>query len=78
MHISRLNFLLEPEIAAANASYTKYATPNVAAQKFISTELLSDENLYPSEELLSRCDELGDIGSLVFLYDRLWTELKCS
>lgn len=73
-----LNFLLEPEIAAANAAHTRYATPNRAALKFISKELLGDSNLYPSEQLLSRCEELGDIGSLVFLYDRLWTELKCS
>jgi spermidine/putrescine transport system substrate-binding protein len=73
-----LNFMLEPKIAAANAKFTRYATPNQAAFDLVGDDLRSDTNLYPSEQLLSRCDELGDVGQLVFLYDRLWTELKCT
>ena len=73
-----LNFMLEPEVAAATASYTRYATPNAAALQLISEAMRNDRNLYPPESLLSRCEELADIGSMVFLYDRMWTELKCS
>lgn len=73
-----LNFLLEPEIAAANSNYTRYSTPNEKALSKIEPELLADKNLYPSDKVLDRCDQIGDIGSLLFLYDRLWTELKCS
>jgi len=73
-----INFMLEPEVAAATANYTRYATPNAAALKRINPELLSDKNLYPSEAVLSRCDEIADIGPLIFYYDRMWTELKCA
>lgn len=73
-----INFMLEPDIAAANASYTRYASPNSKALELIGSDQRSDPNLYPPESLLSKCDELSDIGKLIFLYDRLWTEIKCS
>ncbi len=73
-----LNFMLEPQVAAATAGYTRYATPNAPALKLIPEEMRQDHNLYPPESLLSKCEELGDVGSMVFLYDRMWTELKCS
>jgi spermidine/putrescine transport system substrate-binding protein len=73
-----LNFMMEPEIAAACANYTRYATPNEKAQKLIEPELLTDKNLYPPENILAKCEEIGDIGSMIFFYDQMWTELKCS
>lgn len=73
-----LNFMLEPEIAAANSNYTRYSTPNEKAMSKIDSELLADKNLYPQDAVLDRCDQIGDIGQLLFYYDRLWTELKCS
>lgn len=73
-----INFMLEPEVAAATASYTRYATPNQAAFKLLAPEMTSDKNLYPAADVMAKCEELADIGSGIFLYDRLWTELKCS
>jgi spermidine/putrescine transport system substrate-binding protein len=72
-----LNFMLEPNVAAATANYTRYATPNAVAFKQLSDEMRSDKNLYPTESLLDKCDQIGDIGPLIFLYDKMWTELKC-
>jgi hypothetical protein len=40
--------------------------------------LRQDKVLYPNESVLSRCEEIGDVGKAVFIYDRMWTELKCS
>ena len=37
-----------------------------------------DRNLYPPDAVLNSCEELKDIGKSIFIYDRLWTELKCS
>src|SRR5579885_320487 len=73
-----LNYMLEPEVAAANANYTWYATPVAAAARFLSAELLSNKSLYPPPAVLDRCEEMADLGSAIFLYDRLWTELKCA
>lgn len=73
-----LNYMLEPEVSAATASYTRYATPNAKALKLISPEMRGDPNLYPNETLMAKCEELGDLGPLVFFYDKMWTELKCT
>ncbi len=73
-----INFMLEPEIAAATASYTRYATPNEVAFRLLPAEVRNDRNLYPSSKVMDKCEELGDIGRGIFVYDHLWTELKCS
>lgn len=73
-----INFMLEPRIAAATASYTRYATPNAEAFKLLQKEIIEDRNLYPSEAVMSKCEEIADIGQEIFFYDKMWTELKCT
>jgi spermidine/putrescine transport system substrate-binding protein len=73
-----LNFMLEPAIAVKNALYTFYPTPNSAAFNLIDDNLKKDPNLYPGEEILQKCEEIRDLGRGVFIYDAMWTELKCA
>lgn len=73
-----INYMLEPKVAAATASYTRYATPNQAAFRLIPANVANDANLYPPPEVMAKCEELGDIGKAIFIYDQFWTELKCS
>jgi spermidine/putrescine transport system substrate-binding protein len=73
-----LNYMLEPAVSAKNAQFTRYATANLASRKFLSAEEIDDPNRYPSDSILSKCEELQDLGKSIFLYDRMWTELKCS
>ncbi len=72
-----INYMLEPAVAAACANFTHYATANWGAFKGVEAELKNDLNLYPSESILNSCEELEDIGSAIFIYDKMWTELKC-
>ena len=73
-----ISYMLEPEVAAACANFTHYATANEKAFKLVQQELVNDQNLYPGEKILARCEDIGDVGSSLFYYDRMWTELKCS
>ncbi len=73
-----LNYMLEPAVAAANSTFNRFATANQAALALLHPEDLQNEGRYPSEKVIGKCEVLNDIGSAVFLYDRLWTELKCS
>lgn len=73
-----INYILEPKVGAAIANYTRYATPNQLALPLVNEDLRQDKVLYPNESVLARCEEIGDVGSAVFTYDRMWTELKCS
>ncbi len=73
-----INYILEPEVGAAIANYTRYATPNTLAHSLVSEDLRKDKILYPNESILARCEEIGDVGQALFTYDRMWTELKCT
>ena len=72
-----LNYMLEPKVAAALSDFCFYASPNEEARKFVNPELVADKSLYPPDDVLDHCEEIGDIGKGIFIYDRLWTELKC-
>lgn len=73
-----IDFMLDAQVSAALSNFTLYATPNQAALKYVDAELRENPELYPSDEVLSRCEEINDIGKAVVLFDRLWCELKCS
>ena len=47
-----INFLNEPEIAARQAMYVHYATPNLAAQKLLPQDFKDNPITYPSKESL--------------------------
>ncbi len=51
-----LNFLNEPAISARLAQYLHYATPNLAAQKFLPEEFLTDPLIYPPPEVVARSE----------------------
>ncbi len=72
-----IDYMLEPEVAAKMSEFTGYATPNAAASKLLPSDVLADEEIYPPEKVLERLQDVKDVGSAIFLYDRLWTELKC-
>jgi spermidine/putrescine transport system substrate-binding protein len=54
-----IDFLNRPEIAARNAAFTHYASPNRAAEALLPPEHLNDPVVYPPPEVLARCEPLG-------------------
>lgn len=44
-----INFLNEPEIAAANIEYIQYSTPNDAALQLLDEEVRNNPISYPSD-----------------------------
>lgn len=73
-----INYLHYPEIAAQNAEFVGYGTPNAAAKEFIDPAILEDEGIYPPEEVASKLQWLEDVGDALELYDRIWTEFKAA
>lgn len=47
-----IDFLNQPEIAARNARFVHYATPNLAAEKLLPAEFLGHPVIYPPAETL--------------------------
>ena len=71
-----INYLLEPENGAAITNFTWYGSPNKAAEEFISEDILGDPAIYPPPEVMDRLEWMEPLGETVFVYDRLWTEIK--
>lgn len=73
-----IDYMLEPGVAARNAEFTRYATPNKLGFLALSENVKSDKNLYPPEGVIDRCEQVLGVGEMAFYYDRMWTELKCA
>jgi spermidine/putrescine transport system substrate-binding protein len=73
-----MNYLQFPEVAAQNAEWVGYGTPNAAAKEFIDPDILADEGIYPPAEVASHLQWIEDVGEALELYDRIWTEFKAA
>ncbi len=73
-----INYVHFPEIAAQNAEFVGYGSPNEAAREFIDPDMLADERIYPPENVMSQLQWIEDVGDALELYDRIWTEFKAA
>lgn len=74
-----IDFMLRPDIAARNAEYIGYATPEKAAYDQLSEELKSIPAYYASQEEQARLTAYRDLGDEVTAkYEDVWTRLKAS
>jgi spermidine/putrescine transport system substrate-binding protein len=51
-----IDFLNRPRIAARNAQYVNYSTPNTAARSHLSKDYLDDPTIHPSDAVLARSE----------------------
>jgi spermidine/putrescine transport system substrate-binding protein len=72
-----INFLLDGKMAALNANYVRYASPNAAAMADMDPAILNDLQLNPRPEVVERCvfTSMPDAELLSCKYV-LWSELS--
>ena len=71
-----INFLLEPEVALANAEYICYASPNTAVTENPDYALYQNEILYPAAENMPKTEYFHDIDPEIrTYYEKLWEEI---
>lgn len=74
-----INFLNEPGVAAENAWFIGYATPNLAAYALLDSETQNDEAIYPPEEIIANSEQFIHLSEETnLLMDSLWTEVKAN
>jgi spermidine/putrescine transport system substrate-binding protein len=74
-----INFLLRPDIAAANALTARTTTTNAGARKLFPPEFRDNATLYPSAEVVARGEWAKTVEPATQrLRDRLWTEIKAA
>jgi spermidine/putrescine-binding protein len=71
-----INFLLDPQVAARNAEYIHFATPNQAALALLPQDLQDDRSVYPPAEVIARCQWLEDRGPAIVKIEQLWREVR--
>ncbi len=70
-----INFMMEPEIALANAEYIYYATPNIAVLENEDYSLADSEAVYP--ENLQNTQEFHNLPTDTLQYmNNLWMKVK--
>lgn len=72
-----INFLLEPQIATANAEYIGYASPNTAVINNPDYYYYQNEILYPDEKDIPKVQYYHDIEDEIRIYyEMLWCDVK--
>lgn len=72
-----INFMLDPEVAAQNADYVGYSTPNEKAIALMDPEVTEDERFYPPVELRERLEVYENLGlEMLGTYNELFLEFK--
>src|ERR671917_538504 len=72
-----INYMMRPEVAAANTNFVSYASGNLAARKLVNREILENPGVYPDEATFKRLftNTAYDERSQRTL-TRLWTRVK--
>lgn len=72
-----INFLCDPEIAAANMDYIGYSTPETAAKALLPEETVNDPIHYPDESIIKKSETFVNLpDDTNMLIDTLWAEVK--
>ena len=76
--IAFIDFMCSTEIAAENAEYIEYSTPQTEALELLGEEYIENHVFNPSDEELAVCDSFLDLGEGVDLYNKAWEKLRLS
>ena len=72
-----INFLCDPEIAAANVDYIGYSTPESAAKALLPGGVQKNPIYYPPQEILEKAETFATLpDDTNLLLDTLWAEVK--
>ncbi len=72
-----LNFIMDPENAAAASNYVYYANGNKASQEYLLDDVINDPAIYPDEETLNNLYTTTPLDPKVQRFvTRLWTKIK--
>ena len=72
-----LDYMMEPEVAAAISNYVFYANANRASLPYVDAEVKTDPAIYPSDDVKANLfADLADSADFTRLLTRAWTTVK--
>jgi spermidine/putrescine transport system substrate-binding protein/spermidine/putrescine transport system permease protein len=71
-----INYFHRPKVAAEFVNDCGFNTPNPASAQFVEHWIRREPAIFPPSASLTRCEFMRDVGPIIALYDRYWTEIK--
>jgi putrescine transport system substrate-binding protein len=69
-----INFMMKPEVAAANSNFVNYATGNAASIPLVNDNVRNDPGVYPPPEVKAKLfPDLSETEEFTRLLNRTWT-----
>jgi len=69
-----INFMMRPEIAAANSNFINYANGNAASLSLVNESVRNDPGIYPTPEVKAKLfPDLAETPEFTRLLNRSWT-----
>ena len=72
-----INYMMKPEVAAANSNFISYASGNLPAKDLIKAEVVSDPGIYPDQDTFGRLfTNMAYDERTQRVVTRLWTRIR--
>lgn len=72
-----INFLLEPEVSAANAEFVCYTSCNKASYSLIDSDMMANKIIYPDDKVYERCFYFSNMEKDLYDYmQKEWIVVK--
>jgi spermidine/putrescine transport system substrate-binding protein len=73
-----INFLHQPDVAAANTEFIMYLCPNLPSYALLSDAIKADPGIFPSPEVLAKGEIIVDLGADNAKYVKSWDQIKAA
>jgi spermidine/putrescine transport system substrate-binding protein len=73
-----INFLHQPDVAAANTEYIMYLCPNFASYALLGDSIKADPGIFPSPAVLAKGEIIVDLGADNAKYVKIWDQIKAA
>lgn len=73
-----INFLHDPEVAAANTRYAHALCPNVASYEHLRGGILENPAIFLPKDILEKSEAILDLGKDNAKYVKVWEEIKAA
>lgn len=73
-----MNFILDGDALVSTAKAVYVAPANLVAKGLLPPELQKDQALFPTADQLKNHEMIEDLGDLLTVWDRAWTEVKAA
>ena len=71
-----INYFHRPAVVAEFINDCGFNSPNRYARRDVEPWLLANPAVFPDPAALAPCEFMRDVGPVITLYDRYWTEIK--